>query len=162
MDLLARQQFLLMIRALYAYVEEEWEEMGKKFGVTPAQQMILFILSTQQGALTVSQISQLGSWHISTVTRLLKTLLERGWLVMSYDRTQSKNKYVTITPAGKQKYLDLAAYVKAKEDFPIDFSMLTQQELMTFMSIGDRVLNKCKDERLVAWVRNAKAEGVQY
>ncbi|MFB9331153.1 MarR family winged helix-turn-helix transcriptional regulator [Paenibacillus aurantiacus] len=162
MDLLARQQFLLMIRALYAYVEEEWEAMGKKFGVTPAQQMILFILSTKQGSLTVSQISQLGSWHISTVTRLLKTLQERGWIVVSYDRTQSKHKYVTITPAGKQMYMELAAYVKVNEDFPIDFSMLTKQELMTFMSIGDRVLNKGKDGRLVEWVRNAKAEGVQY
>ncbi|MFC4102089.1 MarR family transcriptional regulator [Paenibacillus xanthanilyticus] len=162
MDLLVRQQFLLMIRALYAYVEEEWEEMGKQFGITPAQQMILFILSTQPGALTVSQISQLGSWHISTVTRLLKTLLDRGWLDMSYDRTQSKNKYVTITPAGKQKYMDLVAYVKATKDFPIEFSMLTKQELMTFMSIGDRVLSKGKDKRLADWVRNAKAEGVQY
>lgn len=162
MELLARQQFLLMIRALYAYVEEEWEEMGKKLGVTPAQQMVLFILSTQPEAMTVSQISQLGSWHISTVTRLLKTLLQRGWIVMSYDRTQSKNKYVTITAAGSQKYLELAAYVTEKDDFPIDFSMLTEQELRTFMSIGERVLYEGKDGRLVDWVRNAKAEGVQY
>ena len=162
MNLLIKQNILLMIRALYFCVEERWAELGRKHNITPAQQHILFLLSTNKKTLTPSQISELGCWHVSTVTRLLKPLLVKGFISVSPDKDRPKYKKVTITLAGEQLFQKLVCSVMEMEQFPLDINHLSEKEIVYFLKCGQRILDVNKGESFGKRVINAKIKGVDY
>lgn len=80
--------------------------MNKNHGLSSAQQHLLFILSTHERPLTISEISNLGCWHISTVSRLLQFLIRENYETVQKNKT--KWKYVSITNQGLEKLMDMA------------------------------------------------------
>ncbi|WP_077215266.1 MarR family winged helix-turn-helix transcriptional regulator [Bacillus dakarensis] len=143
-----KQEMLLMVRALYFCMEDTWDKIGKKYDISPAQQHILFLLSTNGNKLTPSKIGELGCWHPSTVSRLINRLQKNGYIKVNADKS-SRFKMVSMTDEGKQLLEQLLDAAKAMEEFPFDMQHLSEQEILTFLECGQKILEvqKGKDFR---------------
>jgi len=128
-----------MVRALYFCMEDTWDEIGKQFDISPAQQHILFLLSTNGNALTPTKIGELGCWHTSTVSRLLHRLQKKGYIEVNSDK-KSRFKKVSMTNEGKILLGQLLDAAKAMEQFPIDMQLLSENEILTFLECGQCIL----------------------
>jgi MarR family transcriptional regulator, protease production regulatory protein HPr len=151
-----RKQLVIMVRALYFCLEERWAEATREYPVSPAQQHILYILATAGEPLTVTAISRIGCWHISTVTRLLRPLLAGGLVTMRHHKHNAKSKYVSITDTGEQLRRDLTGRLIETDDFPFDLSDIPEEELQAFLRIGLRILQDQKGEDFVEWIRESE------
>jgi MarR family transcriptional regulator, protease production regulatory protein HPr len=162
LNLLVRQKVLLVVRALYFCMENQWAEIGKKHNISPAQQHILFLLSTNNDALTPTKISELGCWHISTVTRLIKPLQKNGLITVKTNETQPRYKTVSLTAEGTillEKILDT---VKSMDQFPFNMSHLSEEEILYFLECGQRILDVHKGEDFRIKVINARMNNCDY
>lgn len=162
MDLLLKQNMLLMVRALFFCMEEQWEKLGRNFDLTPAQQHILYLLSTNERTLSPSQISELGCWHASTVTRLLRPLEAKKFIEINVDKTKPKFKKVTITNEGLSILEKIVATVKNLDDFPFSLLHLSDAEVIQFLKIGYRIIDEHKGEDFKCKVLEARMEGMDY
>jgi DNA-binding MarR family transcriptional regulator len=162
LNLLIKQKMLLVIRALYFCMEGQWAEIGKKHNISPAQQHILFLLSTNNNALTPTKISELGCWHISTVTRLLKPLQKNGLINVKTNENQPRFKIVSLTDEGTLLLEKLIDTVKSTEQFPFDMSHLSEEEILYFLECGQSILDVYKGEDFRIKVINARVEDCDY
>ncbi|WP_394234377.1 MarR family transcriptional regulator [Niallia oryzisoli] len=159
--MIIKQQMVLVIRALYFCMAEQWSELGKKHNISPAQQHILFLLSVNP-SLTPTQISQLGCWHISTVTRLLKPLENNGLISISPDTIQRKCKKVSISEEGKKLITHVLQSAQQLEHFPFPMDHLSETEIVNFLECGHRILEVLKGKDFYKKVINAQVEGFDY
>lgn len=162
MDLSTRQNILLIIRALYFCLEEQWSEIGKDFQVTPAQQHLLFLLSVHNKSLTPTQISELGCWHPSTVTRLLKPLKNKGYVEIAPDAKKPRFKRVVLTREGHELLKKLITHIKKVDWLPLNISHISEADIQHFILIGQRILEVHKGEAFKYDVLEARMEGIDY
>jgi MarR family transcriptional regulator, protease production regulatory protein HPr len=162
LNLLLRQQVLLMTRALYFNMETNWNELGREFNISPAQQHILFLLSTNNNELTPTKIGELGCWHTSTVTRLLNRLQEKEFIFVKTKRNELGFKVVSMTRKGRDTLEQIMERVKLMEDFPLDISPLTDEELLLFLEYGNKILEVQKGISFREGVISAQVEGYDY
>lgn len=144
MDFKLKQNTLLMIRALYFCMEQQWKELGRIHDITPAQQHILFLLQTNNKVLSPSEISEWGCWHPSTVTRLLKPMENKRLIAISLDDEQRRYKKVTITKKGEELFQKLVVSVEQMENFPLNMKNLKGSEILHFLQYGERILENYK------------------
>ncbi|WEG13274.1 MarR family transcriptional regulator [Pullulanibacillus sp. KACC 23026] len=157
-----KQDLVLMVRSLYFCMEEQWAELARIYDISPAQQHILFILTTNQKTLTPSEISEIGYWHTSTVSRLLKPLKDKGFITVNQDPKRNRYKQVTITPTGEEIFQKIIKTITTKDFFPFKMSFLTEQDLENFLKVGQKILDTNKGVSLRKKIFNAKIEGVNY
>ena len=162
MNVLMKQKMLLIVRALYFCMERNWAELEKKFNVSPAQQHILFLLSTHKNELTPTQLSELGCWHISTVTRLLRPLKERGFIEVKADQKRPRYKQEAITATGKKLLNKLMDEFKEIDQMPLQVGDLTEEELLQFLKYGQRILGVSKGEAFMKMLIHARVEDYDY
>jgi DNA-binding MarR family transcriptional regulator len=143
-------------------MEEQWSDLAKKHNISPAQQHILFLLSTNRNALTQTQISELGCWHISTVTRLLKPMKENGLISVHTDEKQSRYKRVKLTEHGRLLLEDLIRTVEDMDNFPLDMRHLYEKEIKCFFEIGESILDVHKGEDFKRMVIHAQMQDCDY
>lgn len=162
MNILLKQQTLLVIRALYFCMEKKWAELERKFKLSPAQQHILFLLGTHNQKLSPTQISDLGCWHLSTVTRLLKPLKEKGLIEVTANKEQLRYKCVAISKSGKELLDQIMDEVKGMEQFPLNMSHLPENELMSFLEYGQKILGVQKGDAFRKMLIDARVENYDY
>lgn len=162
MNIKMKQELLLMVRALYFCLEEQWSNLAKKHDISPAQQHILFLLSTNNKTLTPTVISELGCWHLSTVTRLLKPLQAKRFISISINPKKKKQKQVCITEKGEQLLSKLAHSAAEDEFFPLQVNHLTEDEINCFFKSGKKILHRHKGEQFNEKVLNARIDGFDY
>jgi DNA-binding MarR family transcriptional regulator len=161
-NILLKQKTVLIVRALYFCMERKWAELEKKFNISSAQQHILFLLSTNKNVLTPTQISELGCWHTSTVTRLLKPLQKKGFINVTTNKKQSRYKIVTITAEGKDILDKLMDAARDMEQFPFDTRHLSEEEVVKFLEYGQSILDIQKGNDFIEILMNAKVQDYDY
>lgn len=162
LNLLLKQQMLLMVRALYFCMENKWALLGKEYNISPAQQHILFLLSINNNELTPTKIGELGCWHVSTVTRLLKQLQKNGFIDVKAKENQLRFKMVSMTNEGKQLLKLLLDTAKSMEQFPFDMSHLSEEDVLNFLECGKSILDVHKGENFRKNVISAKVDDYDY
>lgn len=158
MDIELNKQIVLTVRALYFSVCEQWAEVAKKHSLSSAQQHLLFILSSNNNPLTITEISQLGCWHISTVTRLLKPLLDENYI--SITNGKGRYKFVSLTNLGKQKLKTIADDVFQRTNFPLNAQGIENEDLEQFVEIGSQILRNQRGEEFTNWVQKSQPKAI--
>jgi MarR family protease production transcriptional regulator HPr len=153
-----RRRLLLMVRGLSFLLEEKWSDFGRPHDLTPAQQYLIYILGSVERPLSMTEISKIGFWHLSTVTRLIKPLVDRGWVRISQEPDQPKSKYATLTDAG-QTALDLL-FRDANEltTFPFDLQAFTEEEIQQFLKFGLRLIEQEGRTEYLEFLERTKLE----
>lgn len=90
-----------LVRGLNKAIDDDCRISASKVGVTVSQQHLLCILSFENGS-TLSDISEYGLWHLSTVMDLVDRM-ERAELVRKeVDKKDARTKRVYITEKGQE------------------------------------------------------------
>ncbi|WP_051688145.1 MarR family winged helix-turn-helix transcriptional regulator [Desulfofalx alkaliphila] len=100
-DLVTMHTLLNLIRGLYKAVDEDWRNSATKTGLTVSQHHLLWILHFENGA-TLSQISDYGIWHLSTVMDLVERMEKAGLVRKEVDTNDARTKRVFITEKGEK------------------------------------------------------------
>lgn len=92
---------LNLIRGLYKAIDEDWRKAAAKSGLTVSQQHLLWIMNFKDGC-TLSEISEYGLWHLSTVMDLVERMERAGLIHKEVDSKDARTKRVFISEKGKE------------------------------------------------------------
>lgn len=87
-------------KALWKTVEKDWQNWIKPYDLNINEHHILIIIRNLEKA-TISQVSQYGVMHVSTVFNFAKNLEKRGYLTMPKSEFDKRNTYLELTEKGK-------------------------------------------------------------
>lgn len=153
---------LLIVRGLSKAVEDSWETFGKKQGLSPSHQHILWILQQRPG-ITVSQLANQGLWHISTATRLLSTLKNRGLIETRHDQRDSRFVYIYLTDEGHKIVNHNSCEALNDPDFLPGIRELWQTDpgqVKHIIELGLFVLEKLQSKQYVDWVKETEPKKI--
>ncbi|MCG7420771.1 HTH-type transcriptional regulator Hpr [Macrococcus epidermidis] len=88
-------------KALWKTVEKDWQNWIKPYDLNINEHHILIIIRNLEKA-TISQVSQYGVMHVSTVFNFAKNLEKRGYLTMPKSEFDKRNTYLELTEKGKE------------------------------------------------------------
>lgn len=86
-------------KALWKTVEKDWQNWIKPHDLNINEHHILVIIRNL-GRATISQVSQYGVMHVSTVFNFAKNLEKRGYLTMPKSESDKRNTYLELTDKG--------------------------------------------------------------
>jgi MarR family protease production transcriptional regulator HPr len=151
-------QSILIVRGLSRAIENSWEAFGRKNGISPAHQHILYLLwHTKE--LTISRLAETGLWHISTVTRLLRPLINDG-LVKTYDNQQD-GRSVNVRLSSKGYELIENLYREAMNDinflpFVRELWETNPDLLKQSIEKGFNILEVAQGKQYADWARESE------
>lgn len=96
-----QKQIFWLSKAMWYFTEQQWLKYLKEKRLTINQYSILFILAKKK-TYTITEISQLGSMHISTALNHSNKLGERGYLTLEKDTKDTRTTIATITDQGEE------------------------------------------------------------
>ncbi|TDM04652.1 HTH-type transcriptional regulator Hpr [Macrococcus carouselicus] len=88
-------------KALWKTAEKDWQTWIKPYDLNINEHHILVIIRNLERA-TISQVSQYGVMHVSTVFNFAKNLEKRGYLRMPKSDLDKRNTYLELTDMGKE------------------------------------------------------------
>lgn len=88
-------------KALWKTIEKDWQNWIKPYGLNINEHHILIIIRNLEYA-TISQVSQYGVMHVSTVFNFAKKLESQGLLRMPKSEYDKRNTYLELTDKGKE------------------------------------------------------------
>lgn len=90
-----------LFRGLYKSIDDDLREAASRCGLTTAQQHLLWVLYFNNGS-TLTEISELGQWHVSTVMNMVERMEKSGLLYKLVDENDARVKRIFITPRGEE------------------------------------------------------------
>lgn len=90
---------LNLIRGLYKALDNDWRRAAAEVGLTPCQQHLLWILSFRNGS-TLTEISEIGVWHVSTVMSMVERMEKNGLVTKEVDANDARTKRIFLTEKG--------------------------------------------------------------
>ncbi|WP_377888606.1 MarR family winged helix-turn-helix transcriptional regulator [Alkalihalobacillus sp. R86527] len=102
MDSIRTHKLLNYMRGTYKVLENEWQKNAKEIGLTQAEQHVMWIVYTET-EVTITRISEVGLWDVSTVMQVLKRLKDKGYVVIDKKASDRRISYVRLTEAGLTK-----------------------------------------------------------
>ncbi|HJV46949.1 MAG TPA: MarR family transcriptional regulator [Bacillota bacterium] len=89
-----------LIRAMYKTLEDDWSKQAKKYDLTSPQEHLMWILHFRNGS-TITEISNVGLWHISTAMHLIDKLEEKGIVRRERLKSDKRASRVFLTKKGQ-------------------------------------------------------------
>ncbi len=89
-----------VVRAMYKTLEEDWTKQAKQHDLTSPQQHLLWILYFRDGS-TITEVANLGLWHISTAMHLIDKLEEKDLVRKERLRNDKRASRVYLTEKGR-------------------------------------------------------------
>lgn len=115
-------------KALWKTVEKDWQNWIKPYDLNINEHHILVIIRNLEKA-TISEVSQYGVMHVSTVFNFAKNLEKRGYLTMPKSKFDKRNTYLELTEKGKEVLYETYKGYKESDDRIYDAAS-NYQELM--------------------------------
>ncbi|RXT13613.1 MarR family transcriptional regulator [Ammoniphilus sp. CFH 90114] len=103
-----------VVRAMYKTLEEDWTRQAKQHDLTSPQQHLLWILHFRDGS-TITEVANLGLWHISTAMHLIDKLEEKNLVRKERLRNDKRASRVYLTEKGRA----LREKMSQEDDFSI-------------------------------------------
>lgn len=92
---------LNLVRGLYKALDNDWRKAASEVGLTPCQQHLLWILHFKNGS-TLTELSEIGVWHVSTVMSMVERMEKNGLVIKEVDPNDARTKRIFITDKGQR------------------------------------------------------------
>ncbi|HJV44892.1 MAG TPA: MarR family transcriptional regulator [Bacillota bacterium] len=147
---------LIKIMKTFKKVEDSFlKELGSNYKLTGPQVELLWIITFRDGS-TITELSQIGLWHISTVMHLVAILEENNLIVKKQVVGDKRTWQVFITPSGRQIIEEIIQNVRAENNPIIVTGKRVAQELNmkleTFIEFGLRFSKELYGENYYSWI----------
>ena len=140
-NLTGAQGFLLLHQHLR---HMDWSKITK--GVTQPEYLILTAHHQEapdsQG-LYVSALGEELSVSVSMISKLLRVLEEKGWILRTVDKNSRRNTFVTLTPLGESVYQTASKEMKDFHQGVVD--SLGQERFMQLLSSAATLFRAYED-----------------
>jgi DNA-binding MarR family transcriptional regulator len=124
------------IKAAWHAIMRMYNQYGSDFDITASTGFVLLNIDSEEGTPATKIAPALGM-EARSLTRMLKSLEEKGWICRKPDPTDGRSIRIFLTALGKEKR-DLSR--KAVREFNIQVAgRVSQQELDVFFSVMDRI-----------------------
>jgi DNA-binding MarR family transcriptional regulator len=124
------------IKAAWHAIMRMYNQYGSDFDVTASTGFVLLNIDSEEGTPATKIAPALGM-EARSLTRMLKSLEEKGWIYREQDPTDGRSIRIFLTALGKKKR-ELSR--RAVREFNIQVShKVSQQELDVFFSVLDRI-----------------------
>ncbi|MTI79861.1 MAG: winged helix DNA-binding protein [Firmicutes bacterium] len=141
-----------LIRGLNKALENDLKKTTSSHGLTLPQFYLLSIIYYKNGA-TLSEVSEYGNWHLSTVMDLIRRTEKKGLTRKELDGNDARTKRVYITEEGKELFnslKDANDEYKFLETILQNESSESIEKKINSLYDMNKVLNQ---DRLVGYVR---------
>ncbi|TLS36405.1 winged helix DNA-binding protein [Pseudalkalibacillus caeni] len=126
--------YMNYIRGAYKVLESDWQKHAREIGLTQAEQHVLWIASIEKEA-TITRISEVGLWDVSTVMQVLKRLKDKGLIEMHKKESDRRISYVTLTDQGWEKKEASKAFSYKIFDYIHDFVNESEENEQLFQCV---------------------------
>ncbi|WP_165983711.1 HTH-type transcriptional regulator Hpr [Macrococcus bovicus] len=123
-------------KALWKTVEKDWQSWIKPYDLNINEHHILVIIRNLEKA-TISQVSQYGVMHVSTVFNFAKNLEKRGYLRMPKSESDKRNTYLELTEKGKELLYETYKNYENTDDRLHDAALEYQKVMLTMPAFSD-------------------------
>jgi DNA-binding MarR family transcriptional regulator len=124
------------IKAAWHAIMRMYNQYGSDFDITASTGFVLLNIDTEEGTPATKIAPALGM-EARSLTRMLKSLEEKGWIYREQDPTDGRSIRIFLTDLGKEKR-ELSR--RAVREFNIQVAgRVSEQELDTFFSVMDRI-----------------------
>lgn len=102
MDSIQTHKLMNYMRGTYKVLENEWQKNAREIGLTQAEQHVMWIVYLEE-EVTITKISEIGLWDVSTVMQVLKRLKNKRFVKLEKKANDRRVSYVTLTEEGQTK-----------------------------------------------------------
>ena len=113
----------IQVKRFYALWREEnamYDDRAKEQGLSSSSALILYSLYEAKEKCTQKSISQMWSIPKQTVNTILKDFSANGYIELSTDKEDKRNKLIMLTPKGKVYAGKIVEALHKRELFAID------------------------------------------
>ncbi|MCO4839873.1 MAG: MarR family transcriptional regulator [Rhodobacteraceae bacterium] len=129
--------FPYLVRDFYAEVTSAVQSAYRQeYNMSPAEWRCMAILGKDQ-TLSANEIVNLSSMDKVTVSRAVKRMQERAWLVASSNSEDGRSKMLSLTDKGVGTYLEIVPKVLAIEEKLL--SNISEEQKNNFLDLIDKV-----------------------
>lgn len=147
-----------MIRGIRFGTEENLRSMASKFGLTLPGMRVLWILQFEH-QMTITQISKIGLWDISTTQRIITNLKKANLVEVKKNNKDNRKRIITLTDNSKQIIINAYKYVEEAIANPnvicsIEKSIYKfgEQDFNKFLDVGMYLCQEMISKEYVDWV----------
>ncbi|SHK46006.1 MarR family protein [Desulforamulus aeronauticus DSM 10349] len=147
---------LNLIRGLYKALDSDWRKAASEVGLTPCQQHLLWILSFRNGS-TLTELSEIGVWHVSTVMSMVERMEKNGLVTKVVDLNDARTKRIFVTEKGSRVRKET---LKGEEHFRLLSLMnnMNEQEVKEGTKILQYLVSELLGERFIEFVNSSSEQ----
>jgi len=137
--------FPYRLRVFYADVTRALSAVYQRdYGMTPAEWRTMAILGSNAHGLQATEIVSRSSMDKVVVSRAVKRMEERGFLVRETNAADGRSFLLRLTEAGRAAFEDLAPKLKAVERRML--SGLSEADISAFLSVAGKIRDNLADD----------------
>ncbi|WP_347549699.1 BlaI/MecI/CopY family transcriptional regulator [Pseudalkalibacillus hwajinpoensis] len=158
MDSIQTHKLMNYMRGTYKVLENEWQKNARAIGLTQAEQHVMWIVYIEK-EVTITRISEIGLWDVSTVMQVLKRLKNKAYVRLDKKSNDRRVSYVSLTEEGQEKIDASARYSYAVMKYLDEYRNQSQEnaEFLDAMYQFQMDFNKhFHGHEFVKWVEKPK------
>ncbi|MBE5040151.1 MarR family winged helix-turn-helix transcriptional regulator [Ructibacterium gallinarum] len=138
------RNFLIVYNSIYKENDQLYHHLARHFGLSDCAFWILYILRETEKIYTQKEICNLLFLSKQTVNSALKKLEKNGYIVLSSNENNKKNKQILLTQTGEklmQNTIDPILKIEEKA-----FARFSEKECNLFLNMYHQYLEFLKEE----------------
>ncbi len=134
------------IKATWHGISRMYNQYGLDFDITASTGFVLLNIDVDEGTAATKIAPQMGL-EARSLTRILKSMEEKGWIFREKDPTDGRSVRICLTPLGKEKR---EFSRRAVREFNKRIQqMIPEEKLMVFFEVINEIKNIIEDKELL-------------
>ncbi|MBV6639870.1 MAG: MarR family transcriptional regulator [Cyclobacteriaceae bacterium] len=133
------------IKATWHAISRMYNQYGSEFDITASSGFVLLNIDVEEGTPATKIAPQMGL-EARSLTRILKGLEEKGWIVREKDPTDGRSVRICLTTLGKEKR-EISRRAVREFNKRIQ-QMIPQEKLVAFFEVISTIKNIIEDKQL--------------
>ncbi len=133
------------IKATWHAISRMYNQYGSEFDITASSGFVLLNIDVEEGTAATKIAPQMGL-EARSLTRILKSMEEKGWIVREKDPTDGRSVRICLTAEGKEKR-EISRRAVREFNKRIQ-QMIPQTKLIAFFEVISTIKNIIEDKQL--------------
>ena len=133
------------IKATWHAISRMYNQYGSEFDITASSGFVLLNIDVEEGTAATKIAPQMGL-EARSLTRILKSMEEKGWIVREKDPTDGRSVRICLTTLGKEKR-EISRRAVREFNKRIQ-QMIPEAKLVAFFEVISTIKNIIEDKQL--------------
>ncbi len=134
------------IKRAWHAISRMYSQYGQDFEISPSSGFVLLNIDAEKGT-PATKIAPLMGLEARSLTRILKTLEDKKWIIRKKDPLDGRLVRIFLTKIGREKRAFSSGSVKAFNNHILE--KITQQELQAFLKVTTIINDIASDKERI-------------